>query len=293
VNKEKMKQQLKELDQKQQDFVQRIGEARDLLAELMFTSDAFFTLQKRELLHHMTASCEHDNRYTKEGIIFCNDCGNTLGFVEESNVIDFNEPIDLSVADGVSTILNKDLLNEPSFLMPSGLTRELRHEWAKGCNTEEPPFNYDLERMKEAVESPTALTLTGEHSQEEIRELLLKAADELVIPEPPKQHCIYLSDGRCHNCDGEADGNSGGCVGFNSCSYMKKKTKKQEPPKQPIPPLARILKEGVLPPIPEIKKINYCPHNDAGWCFAKEDIVTNAVNSGCFKPQECPANQGE
>lgn len=81
--KEKMKQQLKELDQKQQEFVQRIGEARDLLAELMFTSDAFFTLQKRELLHHMTVSCEHENHYTKEGIIFCNDCGTSLGFVEE------------------------------------------------------------------------------------------------------------------------------------------------------------------------------------------------------------------
>lgn len=120
MNKEKMKQQLKELDQKQQDFVQRIGEARDLLAELMFTSDAFFTLQKRELLRHMTASCDHEDRYTKEGIIFCNDCGASLGFVEED------------------------------------------------------------------------------------------------IPEPPKQHCIYLSDGRCHNCDGEADGNSGGCVGFNN-----------------------------------------------------------------------------
>ena len=223
--KEQIKKQLQELDQKQQDFVQRIGEARDLLAELMFTSDAFFTLQKRELIHNLSCGCDHEDRYTKEGIIFCNDCGNTLGFVEESNVIDFNEPIDLSVADGVSTILNKDLLNEPSFLMPSGLTRELRHEWAKGCNTEESPFNYDLERMKEAVESPTVLTLTGEHSKGEILELLLKAADDLADTHPPK-------------------------------------------------------------------KINYCPHNDCGFCFAKDNIVTNAINGGCFKPQECPANQG-
>ena len=231
-----MKQQLKELDQKQQDFVQRIGEARDLLAELMFTSDAFFTLQKRELIHNLSCGCDHEDRYTKEGIIFCNDCGNTLGFVEESDVIDFDEPVDLSVADGVSTILNKDLLNEPSFQMPSGLTRELRHEWAKGCNTEESPFNYDLERMKEAVDSPTTLTLTGEHSQEEILELLLKAADELVIPEPPKA---------------------------------------------PILPML------------EIKKINYCPYLDGGFCYANKDVsITNATYGGCFKPQECPANQG-
>ena len=119
----KMKQQLKELDQKQQDFVQRIGEARDLLAELMFTSDAFFTLQKRELIHNLSCGCDHEDRYTKEGIIFCNDCGASLGFVEE--------------------------------------------------DAHEPQFNYDLEKMREDVESPTVLTLTGEHSRKEIRELLL------------------------------------------------------------------------------------------------------------------------
>ena len=173
--KEKMKQQLKELDHKQQDFVQRIGEARDLLAELMFTSDAFFTLQKRELIHNFSCGCDHEDHYIKEGIIFCNDCGASLGFVEE--------------------------------------------------DVHEPQFNYDLERMKEAVESPTVLTLTGEHSKGEILELLLKAADDLVDTHPPK-------------------------------------------------------------------KINYCPHNDCGFCFAKDNIVTNAINGGCFKPQECPANQG-
>lgn len=259
-----MKQQIKELDQKQQEFVQRIGEARDLLAELMFTSDAFFTLQKRELLHHMTASCEHENRYTKEGIIFCNDCGNTLGFAEEAEELT-DEQLSLIRENSSAT-------NTPDEYFTQNL------------------FNYDLERMKEAVDSPVVLTLSGEHSQEEIRELLLKAAGELVILEPPKQHCMYLSEGRCH--DGEADGDSGVCVGFNNCSYMKKKTKKSEPPKQPLPPLARILKEGVVPPLPTIKKINYCPHNDAGWCYTKENIVTNAINSICFKPQECPANQG-
>ena len=140
--KEQIKKQLQELDQKQQDFVQRIGEARDLLAELMFTSDAFFTLQKRELLHHMTSGCEHDpeSRYTKEGIIFCNDCGNSLGFAEED------------------------------------------------------------------------------------------------IPEPPKA---------------------------------------------PILPML------------EIKKINYCPYLDGGFCYANKDVsITNATYGGCFKPQECPANQG-
>ena len=172
---EQIKKQLQELDQKQQDFVQRIGEARDLLAELMFTSDAFFTLQKRELIHNLSCGCDHEDQYTKEGIIFCNDCGSSLGFVEE--------------------------------------------------DVHEPQFNYDLERMKEAVDSPTALTLTGEHSKGEIRELLLKAADDLVDAHPPK-------------------------------------------------------------------KFNCCPHNDAGFCYAKDDVVTNAINGGCFKPQECPANQG-
>ena len=122
--KEQIKKQLQELDQKQQDFVQRIGEARDLLAELMFTSDAFFTLQKRELIHNLSCGCDHEDQYTKEGIIFCNDCGASLGFVEE--------------------------------------------------DVQELPFNYDLERMKEAVESPTVLTLTGDRSQEDIRELLLR-----------------------------------------------------------------------------------------------------------------------
>ena len=140
--KEQIKKQLQELDQKQQDFVQRIGEARDLLAELMFTSDAFFTLQKRELIHNLSCGCDHEDQYTKEGIIFCNDCGASLGFVEE-----------------------------------------------------------------------------------DVRELLLKAADDLVDTPPPK-------------------------------------------------------------------KINHCLYNDAGFCYAKEDVVTNAINGGCFKPQECPANQG-
>ena len=199
-----MKQQLKELDQKQQDFVQRIGEARDLLAELMFTSDAFFTLQKRELLHHMTSGCEHnpESRYTKEGIIFCNDCGNSLGFVEEESGDDDLTEEHLKLIREHSTATNT-----PDKCFTQNL------------------FNFDLERMKEAVDSPTVLTLTGEHSQEDIRELLLKAADDLAD--------TYLS-----------------------------------------------------------KKINYCSYNDCGWCFANKDIVTNAINGGCFKPQECPANQG-
>ena len=83
--KEQIKKQLQELDQKQQDFVQRIGEARDLLAELMFTSDAFFTLQKRELIHNFSCGCDHEDRYIDEGAIFCNDCGASLGFVEDED----------------------------------------------------------------------------------------------------------------------------------------------------------------------------------------------------------------
>ena len=197
-----MKHQLKELDQKQQDFVQRIGEARDLLAELMFTSDAFFTLQKRELIHNLSCGCDHEDRYTKEGIIFCNDCGASLGFVEEDNGDDDLTEEHLSLIREHSTATNTP----------------------DECFTQN-MFNFDLERMKEAVDSPTALTLTGEHSKGEIRELLLKAADDLADTHPPK-------------------------------------------------------------------KFNYCPHNDAGFCYANKDVVTNAINSGCFKPQECPANQG-
>ena len=40
------------------------------------------------------------------------------------------------------------------------------------------------------------------------------------------------------------------------------------------------------------KKMNYCSHGDSGWCYAGKDVVTNAINGGCFKPQECPANRG-
>ena len=40
------------------------------------------------------------------------------------------------------------------------------------------------------------------------------------------------------------------------------------------------------------KKTNYCSHGDSGWCYASKDVVTNAINGGCFKPQECPANRG-
>ena len=173
--KEQVKKQLRELDQKQQEFVKRIGEARDLLAELMFTSDAFFTLQKRELIHNLSCGCDHEDQYTKEGIIFCNDCGASLGFVEE--------------------------------------------------DVHEPQFNYNLERMKEAVESPTIKMPDNIKTAEELNEWLNSASFDLVDAHPPK-------------------------------------------------------------------KFNYCPHNDAGFCYAKDDVVTNAINGGCFKPQECPANQG-
>lgn len=162
MNKEQVKAQLRELQEKQQDFVIRIDEARNLLAELMFTSEAFFEMQKRELIHKLTNNCDHpvEDQYTKDGIVFCNLCGESLRFVE------------------------------------------------------------DIELVSEENKN---------------------------IPEPPKA---------------------------------------------PVPPLARILKEGVIPSLPELKKMNYCPHNDCGFCFASKDIVTNAINGGCFKPQECPANQG-
>ena len=175
--KEQIKKQLQELDNKQQEFVQRIGEARDLLAELMFTSDAFFTLQKRELLHHMTANCEHDpeNQYTRDGIIFCNDCGNSLGFVED---------------DGTLTEEQLQLIRENSSAMDTPddyFTENL--------------FNFDLERMKEAVESPVISLPNNIETVEELSEWLNNVS--LDIPELPKE---------------------------------------------PTPPSARILKEGVVPP---------------------------------------------
>ena len=124
--KEQIKKQLQELDQKQQDFVQRIGEARDLLAELMFTSDAFFTLQKRELIHNLSCGCDHEDQYTKEGIIFCNDCGNTLGFVEDEEEELTDEQLRLIRENSSAT-------NTPDECFTQRL------------------FNFDLERMKEAV----------------------------------------------------------------------------------------------------------------------------------------------
>ena len=145
--KEQIKKQLRELDQKQQDFVQRIGEARDLLAELMFTSDAFFTLQKRELIHNLSCGCDHEDQYTKEGIIFCNDCGASLGFVEE--------------------------------------------------DVHEPQFNYDLERMKEAVESPTIKMPDNIKTAEELNEWLNSASFDLADTHPPKKfnYCPYNDAG--------------------------------------------------------------------------------------------------
>lgn len=145
--KEQIKKQLQELDQKQQDFVQRIGEARDLLAELMFTSDAFFTLQKRELIHNLSCGCDHEDQYTKEGIIFCNDCGASLGFVEE--------------------------------------------------DVHEPQFNYDLERMKDVVESPTIKMPDNIKTAEELNEWLNSASFDLVETHPPKKinYCPYNDAG--------------------------------------------------------------------------------------------------
>lgn len=40
------------------------------------------------------------------------------------------------------------------------------------------------------------------------------------------------------------------------------------------------------------KKMYYCPHSSSGWCYNSKDVMTNAINGGCFKPQECPANKG-
>lgn len=107
----------------------------------------------------------------------------------------------LAITEGISNILEKSLVKK------------------------EQSFNFDLEAMQRAVESPTVLRLTGEHSQDEICKLLLKAADDLANNDLPR-------------------------------------------------------------------KMNYCSHGDSGWCYAGKDVMTNAINGGCFKPQECPANRG-
>jgi hypothetical protein len=31
-----------------------------------------------------------------------------------------------------------------------------------------------------------------------------------------------------------------------------------------------------------------CKYFDAGWCYAPNDIKTNATQSGCFEPEHCP-----
>jgi hypothetical protein len=31
-----------------------------------------------------------------------------------------------------------------------------------------------------------------------------------------------------------------------------------------------------------------CKYWDCGWCYAPDDIKTNATQSGCFEPEHCP-----
>jgi len=31
-----------------------------------------------------------------------------------------------------------------------------------------------------------------------------------------------------------------------------------------------------------------CKYWDCGWCYAPNDIKTNATQSGCFEPEHCP-----
>lgn len=173
--KEQIKKQLRELDQKQQDFVQRIGEARDLLAELMFTSDAFFTLQKRELIHNLSCGCDHEDQYTKEGIIFCNDCGNSLGFVD--------------------------------------------------TDVHEPPFNFDLERMKEAVESPVISLPDNIGTFEELSEYLNNIYFDTTEPPPTKiNYCPYGDNGWCYAPTASATNSTyGGCFDPQKCPLNKGK----------------------------------------------------------------------
>lgn len=100
------------------------------------------------------------------------------------------------------------------------------HKAVKAEVEDEQSFNFDLENMKRAVESPTALTLTGNLSQEEILEAMLEAV-------PVESNTPYL------------------------------------------------------------QKFVRCKHWDCGYCYASSFVKTNAINGGCFKPQECPANKGD
>lgn len=31
-----------------------------------------------------------------------------------------------------------------------------------------------------------------------------------------------------------------------------------------------------------------CKYNDCGWCYAPENVKTNATQGGCFEPEYCP-----
>jgi hypothetical protein len=31
-----------------------------------------------------------------------------------------------------------------------------------------------------------------------------------------------------------------------------------------------------------------CKHWDCGWCYAPDDVKTNATQGGCFEPEHCP-----
>lgn len=38
------------------------------------------------------------------------------------------------------------------------------------------------------------------------------------------------------------------------------------------------------------KAVNYCRHNDCGWCYAPAGTITNDREGACNNPQECPEN---
>ena len=97
------------------------------------------------------------------------------------------------------------------------------HKAVKAEVEDEQSFNFDLEDMKQSVESPVVALPEGIESTEQFYDWLL-------------------------NTDFEAE---------------------------------------ALP-----KKMYYCPHSSSGWCYNSKDVMTNAINGGCFKPQECPANKG-
>ena len=56
--------------------------------------------------------------------------------------------------------------------------------------------------------------------------------------------------------------------------------------------ISNILEKSLVKEEQPTQKSVRCKHWDCGYCYAPPCTETNAINGGCFKPQECPANRG-